>query len=57
MHSGECYRCKGTNLDLKVYSDEKSMGWYCRNCYDKIGTPYKPTMMSLDDLKKDLGKE
>ena len=55
----QCYRCGGEGLQLKVYTNPSgtTMRWYCRRCWDKIGTPYKPTMMSLDDLKKDLGKE
>jgi len=55
--NGVCHRCKGSNLELTVYSDGNKMRWYCRQCWDKIGTPYKPSTMSLDDLKKDLGKD
>jgi len=48
----ECYRCKVRDVPLSTWE----MKSYCKNCWDKIGTPYKPKKMSLDDLKKDLGK-
>jgi tRNA(Ile2) C34 agmatinyltransferase TiaS len=54
--NGVCHRCKADDVPVRVNSDGDKIGFYCRRCYDKIGDPYM-RFSSLDDLKKDLGKD